>query len=205
MRVTAVKPDRKINVDGKPLKVSRFPDHISDLRVLQWQNGNGHIEYGGSPNESISDFSLVEPFVDEWEAEKLRREQMPLDPARIRPTDLGSGDTIYRRDVDVTVLTDQMKTKSDAVKAAIENGNLTISIREPTKSLVGAVLFDVTNMELSLESMRRMLDELANEMGFRSDKVMVNMGTKQIEIPIEMYEQSAFVKQVEFRVGDLPD
>lgn len=73
MRLTIIKSDNMVYIDGKPLKIdcSSLPDNI---HALQWDGNNGWIEYVGhrEPNLEISDISDYQSFIDAWKAEDER-------------------------------------------------------------------------------------------------------------------------------------
>ena len=74
MRVTIVRAENKVNVDG----VVRFGIDCSGLppgvNVVQWGGSSGWIEFVNDghgefiPNESIADFSPYQHLVDTWGA-----------------------------------------------------------------------------------------------------------------------------------------
>ncbi|MEL7086862.1 MAG: hypothetical protein AAGL98_00220 [Planctomycetota bacterium] len=82
MRVTIIKDDNAVNIDG----TRRYVDCSSlpaDFHALQWNDAAGEIEYarmtcahcGGhskKANELITDLAPYQPYVDAWKAEDVR-------------------------------------------------------------------------------------------------------------------------------------
>lgn len=80
MRVTIIKDDHKVVVDGVPLTVS-CDDLPADFHALQWDGVRGEVEYKSTRcehcsarskkgNTLISDLSPYQPYVDAWHEAK---------------------------------------------------------------------------------------------------------------------------------------
>lgn len=82
MRLTIIKADHMVYVDGVPLPVE-CSDLPEDFHALQWDGSDGWIEFvqGASGpaklNEAISDIAPYQPYIDAWVEEMERREDMP--------------------------------------------------------------------------------------------------------------------------------
>lgn len=125
-----------------------------------------------------------------------------LDPSEFRPEDAV---TIYTRQVSLPIIEDQLKNRSDTIKDAFNAGLLSLSLRDPTKTKMGAILVDVSQLDTTLGEVLSPVQQAARDMGFGPGAVGIAFTTGTVEVPIEMYEQSAFVKQVTHTVADLPD
>lgn len=125
-----------------------------------------------------------------------------LNTSQLRPK---SATTIYRRDVDLAVIESQIRQRNALLDTAFANGDITLSVREPTKSLMAAVVVNTSNLDFQWSDIGSTLAQSAKDMGFGSGALGIDLPNQRIEIPIEMYEPSAFVKQISYIVSDLPD
>lgn len=108
-------------------------------------------------------------------------------------------ETIYMTDWNVPVVTTQMRAYSQKLSDAIDAGNLTITKRLPTQSLVAALMFSATDMTFTRSELVVFLQDLANSFG---PNIEVKDGV--IAVSIEDYEQSAVRVQVVYALADLP-
>lgn len=67
MRVTVIREDGKIGVDGvfRTVDLSGMPPEI---RAVQWDSASGHIEYDNAVNFPLDDIAQVQPYIDMWTA-----------------------------------------------------------------------------------------------------------------------------------------
>jgi hypothetical protein len=79
MKVTIIKPDGIVGVDGIFINIdlSSLPDN---LRVVQWQNNSGHVEWTDQSNTDINSLSDYQWVIDAWQAEKSIVDSMASDP-----------------------------------------------------------------------------------------------------------------------------
>jgi hypothetical protein len=78
MKVTIVAEESRVTVEGftEPVDCSTLAEDIS---VIQWYGTFGEIEFhtdlstgDRKPNERISDYAVIKPYVDLWEIEAQR-------------------------------------------------------------------------------------------------------------------------------------
>lgn len=124
-----------------------------------------------------------------------------LEAEGVRPTD---ATTIYRHDIDVSVVTEQLRRRSEKLKTAIDSGNVTLSIREPTSTLLAALVVDVTNFTEKHNRLVSLLNQTGDDLGVKPTQIELDMGSKQIGFNIESYQTSAYVSQKSFEVDNLP-
>ncbi|MEZ6854354.1 hypothetical protein [Halodesulfovibrio aestuarii] len=74
MNVTVIPADKFIQVDGVGLEPVEF-EYDEGVHAIQWDGVNGHIEFvtsdGGVMTTPVSQME-VQPYVDAWQAEKMR-------------------------------------------------------------------------------------------------------------------------------------
>ena len=124
-----------------------------------------------------------------------------LNPAQFRPDSLT---TIYTHDIDLVITEQNFKVQKQEIADAFNNGLISLSVQNPTQSKMGAVLVDVSQLDTTFNVLLKPLQQSAKDMGFGSGAVGVDFTTGKLEIPIEMYQQSAFVKQISHDVNTLP-
>ena len=124
-----------------------------------------------------------------------------LNPETFRPND---ATTIYTRDLDLAIIEQQLKSRKQEIADAFNAGIISLSLRSPTKSKMGAILADVSQLNTTFSILLSPVQQSAKDMGFGSGAVGIDFITGTLEIPIEMYEQSAFVKQITHTVANLP-
>ena len=74
MKVTIIPEDCMIIKDNIPMEFDYKYDE--NIHAIQWNNDRGHIEYkNGMLNEEITDFGIIKPYVDQYDAEVKRREE----------------------------------------------------------------------------------------------------------------------------------
>lgn len=79
MRITIIKPDNIIGVDGifHQVDCSSLP---GNLRVVQWSGSGGHIEWIDGPNTDINDIGPYQVVIDKWVETKARFDAQTADP-----------------------------------------------------------------------------------------------------------------------------
>ena len=80
MRLTIVRPDNVVLVDGKGLNMdlSRFRS-LRDVRVVQWDGEKGHLEFNGRPNEPIESMVPYQEVVDAFKLKLKEKEDAERD------------------------------------------------------------------------------------------------------------------------------
>lgn len=95
MRVTIVVDDNTVLVDGKAQTVDCSPLVAEGKHAVQWHDTYGEIEFSTSfdhelaaptrpPNEIITDFSPYQSYVDAWEIENAKQDDL-IEAARPLP------------------------------------------------------------------------------------------------------------------------
>ena len=116
--------------------------------------------------------------------------------------------TIYRDDVDTVALTEQLRNAKgplgDKLKAAIDNGDMSLSIREPTQNLLAALVADITAFDARFDRIMVMTRDLAEDMGLRIRDVELDIGNRKLGFNIESEIPSAYKKQISYDVSSLP-
>lgn len=84
-KVTVIPSDNIIIVDEFPLI---FKFHIPEnIHAIQWKNGSGHVEFtDGNSNKILATgdyLTIVSPYVEAWETEKLRLDEEAKKPPTI--------------------------------------------------------------------------------------------------------------------------
>lgn len=79
MRVTIVKPDGMVGVDGLflPIDLSTTYDN---LRVVQWDTDHGHEEWTDQPNTEITSIAPYQHIIDAWNVKKAEADARAADP-----------------------------------------------------------------------------------------------------------------------------
>ena len=113
--------------------------------------------------------------------------------------------TIYRIDVDPNAVTQQLKLANETLKTAIENNNLTVSVREPTQSQLAALIISATDLTLRLDKMWSLLKSQGQNLGLSVKDIEIDAATGDVGLNIEEYQSSAFKKQVSFDVSALTE
>jgi hypothetical protein len=121
-----------------------------------------------------------------------------LNAADYRPTDTT---TVYMTDWNTATITAQMKAYSTKLSDAVDAGNLTVTKRTPTQSLMAALVITVSGMVLTKSELVVFMEDVARSFG---QDIEYEVDTGQIGIAIEDYEPSAVRAQVEYTVSDLP-
>jgi hypothetical protein len=69
MKITIVKPDNVVGIDGEffPVDLSALPEN---LRVIQWGGSSGHIEWADQGNTNIFTVNDYQSIIDSWQAVK---------------------------------------------------------------------------------------------------------------------------------------
>lgn len=112
-------------------------------------------------------------------------------------------DPIYELDVDIPTVTAQVRTFSTKIAAAVDAANLTLSRRSPTQSLLAALVFDISELTLSLVEVQGFCSDISRS--FRAEsELVVSGGQAKLYVSLEQYEPSAFSKQISHTVADLP-
>lgn len=111
--------------------------------------------------------------------------------------------TIYRIDVNTAVVTAQVREVNDRLLDAIDAGVLTLSVREPTQSLVAALVFTTTDLVLNTNELYRFLNVLRSS--FNNAPLEISVATGELAVSIEQYQPSAFMQQISYLVADLPE
>jgi len=71
MKITIIKEDRLITIDGEALNFDYTLD--DNIWAIQWNGSSGEVEYNdGSPNEPINSFTEYQYLVDAFNVEKQR-------------------------------------------------------------------------------------------------------------------------------------
>lgn len=65
MRVTIVRDDNLIIIDGRALNVD-LSDMPSDLHAVQWSDDTGHVERQGLPNQTIDSLGDFQTWISRW-------------------------------------------------------------------------------------------------------------------------------------------
>lgn len=65
MRVTMIRDDNMVIIDGRALSVD-LSDMPSDVHAVQWFGESGHVEKQGQPNESISTISSYQTWISRF-------------------------------------------------------------------------------------------------------------------------------------------
>lgn len=69
MKVTVIVQDHVVVVDGLPFYPSPFPAAAAGVRVIQWSDGSGRIEFTDR-EPAAAEVADVQPFIDAWNASK---------------------------------------------------------------------------------------------------------------------------------------
>jgi hypothetical protein len=77
MKLTIIRPDGIVIVDGVALKVD-CSTVATDIHAVQWNGQRGHIEYAVDDvgnkklNDQIEDVAQFRPIIDSWNAAKAQ-------------------------------------------------------------------------------------------------------------------------------------
>lgn len=91
MRLTIIRDDDVVLVDGRALHVDLPLLLPANLHAVQWDGLAGHVEYNdGTPNERLENIAAWQSVVDAWEAvrEVADAPKPSPDPATIRRIDI---------------------------------------------------------------------------------------------------------------------
>lgn len=78
MRLTIIRDDNVVLIDGRAMHVSLSLLLPANLHAVQWDGETGHIEYNdGTPNEALAGISSWQPVVDAWEAARQVEDAPP--------------------------------------------------------------------------------------------------------------------------------
>ena len=80
MIITVVPADRTVICDGKAHQLKPWPFDDKEIHAIQWQHTQGEIEhktFPRIPNTIFDDYSIVEPYVDAFNAVDPPSEQAP--------------------------------------------------------------------------------------------------------------------------------
>ena len=74
MKLTIIKEDNMVYVDQAALSVD-CSDLPENFHALQWDGTTGHVEFVGHvlPNETITDISIYQVYVDRWNEAKAKQ------------------------------------------------------------------------------------------------------------------------------------
>lgn len=73
MKVSVIPADKAIIVNGEALTFD-FQYFPPNLHAIQWDGVSGAMEFTQGPQVFIDNVSLVQPYIDAWNAEKARLE-----------------------------------------------------------------------------------------------------------------------------------
>lgn len=80
MRLTAIRDDNVVSIDGRPLTVS-LTDLPANVRAVQWNGQAGHVEYDdGTPNLHLTELGAFGLLVSLWQAARDVADAPPLEP-----------------------------------------------------------------------------------------------------------------------------
>lgn len=80
MRLTIIVPDQFCAVDGYGLSGVDMTGVADNVRVVQFDNGSGHIEYTNTPNQQIDTVAPFQDVIDRHEAMRAEIEARASDP-----------------------------------------------------------------------------------------------------------------------------
>lgn len=114
MRLTIVKDDGLVIIDGlvmMGIDTSALP---SNFHALQWYGDKGEVEYtdpqtGMHQNEPIDDITPYQAFIDAWEEKKLERDNAVVEPVSTVP------ESITRRQCAMMMFSLQMISGAEAI------------------------------------------------------------------------------------------
>lgn len=64
MRVTIIRDDNIVTVDGRSLTVNL--SDMPEIHAVQWYGESGHVEKQGHPNEKITSLSAYQTWISRW-------------------------------------------------------------------------------------------------------------------------------------------
>lgn len=123
-----------------------------------------------------------------------------LESENNRPAD---ADTIYAPEFDIAKLKERFKQRSDKIKTAVENSEITITTRQPSGSLLAALIIDVTAYSERLDRAMVTIRALSTTIGRELRDIEIDIGNRQVGINIEEYIPSSFKNQTAYTVADL--
>ena len=79
MRVSIIKDDNMVIVDGRAIKID-LSDFPADVHAVQWDGSTGHVEYKDKPQEKLTALDVFQTWLDRWEAERAIEDAPPPPP-----------------------------------------------------------------------------------------------------------------------------
>lgn len=79
MRITIVRDDNLIIIDGRALSVD-LSDLPTDLHAVQWSGDSGHVERQGLPNQAISSLGDFQTWISRWNDAAAALDAPPTPP-----------------------------------------------------------------------------------------------------------------------------
>lgn len=76
MRLTIIRPDSLVSVDGRGIEVD-LSEMDESIHAVQWTGTSGHIERDGQPNEPITSITDFGVYLGRWNARKEEIDNPP--------------------------------------------------------------------------------------------------------------------------------
>lgn len=112
------------------------------------------------------------------------------------------GDVIYVPQINVTIVIEQIRHRFPGMSDAIDNGQMTMTTQDPTKTQAAALKTTISKM-LSAEDAILLLRQLQRM--FDDSRVYLNVGTGEIYLETETQTPSALMSQTAYNVAELPE
>lgn len=112
---------------------------------------------------------------------------------------------VYERNMNLTIVEEQLKKMNSGVKTAFDNGNATLTQRAPTQSLCGAIIIEFTALTLDGEEVSNLIRRVSKNLGTNRRNSEIKWQEGKIGFVTEMIEPSAYVNQTKHLIADLPD
>lgn len=109
--------------------------------------------------------------------------------------------TLYTIDVDIPTLEAQISALNNTFANAINNGNISVSLTNPTATRIASVVFTTSNLVLTDSEVLAVLSSLRQ--AFKKP-IQIDLPSQMLEASREMYEPSMQIRQISHTVADLP-
>mgnify|MGYP000353819098 CR=1 FL=1 len=112
---------------------------------------------------------------------------------------------VYMPDIDLNILKKQMKGINPQLANEVDSGNVTLSLREPTQTLLGAIVLEISSIDQRLDMALGTFSRLPKGFGKtkRDAGIKIEDGKLYLAVNVEEYEPSAFKKQVTYSADNL--
>ena len=129
MRVTIIVDDNMVFVEGKSRRVDCAALVANNIHAVQWYADIGEIEFGSvfnpdtktlmrQPNQSITDFSSFQTYVDAWQIENAAQELIELEYEEQHARNLARNEEARQQNAALMLLPQDVQMQMMAEKSA---------------------------------------------------------------------------------------